>query len=176
MLYARIAPLALGLTIALAASPAMAKKEPEMTALQVQALQSHDFEAGKDIVFASVMSVLQDGGYRIQAADKETGLITGVGSSKGKMVYSLWSGFGKSKKTPIASVFIEEVGPSMSRVRVNFVMGKIKSTLYGSQPQDEEPILDAATYQDAFEKIGQAVFVRQAMATKPAAPVAAATN
>lgn len=170
-----IAPVALGVMVAAAPVPAMAKKAPEMTALQVQALQSKDFEASKEVVFASFMSVLQDAGYRIQAADKDTGLITGVGSSSGKLTYNLFLGFGKSKKTPIASVFIEEVGPTMTRARVNFVMGKIKSTLYGSQPQDEEPILDAAVYQDTFEKVGQAVFVRQAMATK-AAPVAAAVT
>lgn len=164
---------AAALALAITATPAMAKKKPEMTPLQVQQIQSHEFEADKDLVFASVMSVLQDDGYRIQAADKDTGLITGVGSSEGKMTYNLLWGFGKSKKTPIASVFLEEIAPTMTRVRINFVMGKIKSTLYGSQPQDEEPILDAATYRDAFEKIGQAVFVRQAMASKAssAAPV-----
>ena len=65
------APLALGLSLALT-GPAYAKKQ-EISGLELQQIQSHDFEASKDIVFASVMSVLQDGGYRIQAADKDTG-------------------------------------------------------------------------------------------------------
>jgi len=34
-----------------------------------------------------------------------------------------------------------------------------------AQPQDEEPILDAATYHDPFEKINQAVFLRASMTT-----------
>jgi hypothetical protein len=167
------APLALGLSLALT-GPAYAKKQ-EISGLELQQIQSHDFEASKDIVFASVMSVLQDGGYRIQAADKDTGLITGIASTKGSVNWGALLGFGlfsKTKKTPIASVFIENISPAMTRVRISFVMGKIKSSIYGAQPQDEEPMVEPGPYQVAFEKIGQAVFLRQSMATS-AAPAAA---
>jgi hypothetical protein len=158
---------------ALAATPISAKeKKVEMTALQIQSMQSRDIEGQYKAVFASVMSVLQDAGYRIENADRDTGLVTGVGSSKGKLTYNLFMGFGKSKKSPIVSAFVEEINPTTSRVRLNFVMAKLKSNAYGSQPQDEEPVLDAAVYQDAFEKINQAVFIRSSMAapapeTKP---------
>lgn len=174
------APVALAFaTMAVSASPAWAKKK-EISGLELQQIQSHDFEATKDVVFASVMSVLQDGGYRIQAADKDTGLITGIASTKGSINWGALLGFGlfsKTKKTPIASVFIENISPKMTRVRINFVMGKIKSSIYGAQPQDEEPMVEPGPYQDAFEKIGQAVFLRQSMATvtpagATAAPVA----
>lgn len=159
-----------------AISPAaMAKKAPEITGLELQQIQSRDIEGSKELIFGAVMSVLQDAGYRIQAADKDTGLITGLGSTNGKMTYNLFTGFGRSKKTPIVSAFIEQTSPSITRVRINFVMGKIKSTIYGSQPQDEEPILDTAVYADAFEKINQAVFLRASMtAPAVAAPVAPA--
>jgi hypothetical protein len=146
------------------------EKEPEMTALQIQAMQSRDVEGGYKTVFASVISVLQDAGYRIENADRDTGLVTGIGSSKGKLTYNLFTGFGKSKKSPIVSAFIEEINSNASRVRLNFVMAKIKSNGYGSQPQDEEPILDATVYQDAFEKINQAVFVRNSMAAPAPEP------
>ena len=91
-------PIAIG--AAVAAAPVSAKKTPEPTGLELQQLQSHDFEGDKDMVFASVMSVLQDSGYRIQAADKDTGLITGIASTKTKMTYNLFFGFGRSKKSP----------------------------------------------------------------------------
>ncbi|MGN6690096.1 MAG: hypothetical protein ACTHJU_04040 [Sphingopyxis sp.] len=152
----------IGISVAAAQIPAVAKDKVELSPLQLQAMQTKDFEASKETVFASVMSVLQDAGYRVENADLATGIITGVGSSKGKMVYSLWSGFGKSKKSPIVSSYIEQLGP-MTRVRLNFVMAKVKSTLYGSQPQDEEPIVEAAVYQDAFNKIDQALFIRSSM-------------
>jgi hypothetical protein len=159
-------------------SLAVAKKKVELSPLELQQLQARDIEASKDQVFGAVMSVLQDGGYRIQAADKDTGLITGVASTKAKMTYSIWTGFGKSKKSPIVSAFIESRAPGMTRVRLSFVMGKVRSTLYGSGAQDEEPIYDPVVYQKAFEQINQTVFIRQNMdspaatAASPAAPVA----
>lgn len=161
--------LAIAVTLALASSaaPLVAKdKAPAMTALQIQTMQTHDFEAKKDDVFAAVIGVLQDAGYRIESGDLPTGLITAIGSSKGKMTYNLFTGFGKSKKTPIVTAFVEQIG-SITRVRLNFVMAKVKSSIYGSQPSDEEPILDAAIYADAFEKIDQNLFVRRSMMDAP---------
>lgn len=166
----KIALTAIGISIALGSAPTYAKdKKVELSPLQLQSMQTKDFEANKEMVFASVMTVMQDAGYRIENADLATGIITGIGSSKGKMVYSLWSGFGKSKKTPIVSSYIEQIGP-MTRVRLNFVMAKVKSSLYGSQPQDEEPITEAEVYQDAFNKVDQALFIRASMTQAPAQP------
>lgn len=140
------------------------KKDPPISALQLQQIQTRDFEADKRATFAAVMSVLQDSGYRIQDTDFETGLITGIGSTTGKLTYNILWGFGKKKKSPIASVFIEEVSPGISRVRMSFVMATVKSSLYSSQPADEEPIYDAQVYTDAFEKVSKAVFLRKSMA------------
>lgn len=154
---------AVSISVVSSSVPVIAKdKTPQMTPLQIQSLQTHDFEAKKEDVFAAVVSVLQDAGYRIQSGDLATGLITAVGSTKSKTSYNLFWGFGKSKKTPIVTAFIEQIG-SITRVRLNFVMAKVKSTVYGSQPSDEEPVLDAAVYTDAFEKIEQNLFVRQGM-------------
>ena len=161
------------LMLALAGAPAQAKDKHVPSGLELQQMQAKDIEGTKDVVFGAVMSVLQDGGYRIQAADKDTGIITGISSTKSKMIYSLWTGFGKSKKSPIVSVFIETRTPSVTRVRLTFVMAKVKSSIYGAGAQDEEPIYDPVVYQDAFEKINQAVFIRNGMnVNSPPAPVA----
>ena len=164
--------------ISLLAGPsvALAKKAPVPTGLELQQIQAKDIEGTKVAVFGAVMSVLQDSGYRIQAADKETGLITGIASTKGKMTYTLFVGFGKSKKTPIVSAFIEEKTPTITRVRLNFVMAKVKSSIYGAGAQDEEPIYDAEVYRDAFEKINQAVFIRSSVDTPSPAPSAIARD
>jgi hypothetical protein len=61
----------------------------------------------------------------------------------------------------------------MASVRLSFVMAKVRSNLYGSAPQDEEPIYDVSVYKDAFEKIDQALFIRKGMAAP--APVATST-
>ena len=138
-------------------------KDSKMTALQIQQMQVKDVEVNKSIAFSSVMSVLQDSGYRIGSADKETGLITGIASTNTKTTWLPFVGFGASKKTPVVSAFIEEIGPQYTKIRLSFVMTKLSANGLGGGA-DEKPILDPQVYQDAFEKIEQAIFVRQSMA------------
>ena len=170
--------VAFGLSLALVPGAAQAKKKEQLSGLALQQIQSKDFEADKNTTFSAVMTVLQDAGYRIAAADKETGLITGVGTSSKKLTWMPFVGFGTAKKTPAISAYIEEMAPNMTRVRLNFVMAKIKANSYGTDLGDEEAITDAAIYTDAFEKISQGVFIRQSMAARtPVVPaVAAATD
>lgn len=151
---------------------AHAKKAPEISGLELQQIQSKEFEVGKDVTFPAVMTVLQDEGYRILSADRDTGLITGQGSSKGKMTYSIIWGIGNKKRSPVVSAFVEQIGTSVSRIRLSFVMAVAKGGIYGQRSADEEPVTDPAVYVDAFEKISKAIFVRQAMTT----PAVAAPN
>lgn len=154
----------------LATAPAEAKKQPEPTGLELQQIQSRDYEIGKEISFPAVMTVLQDAGYRIAEADKDTGLITGAASTKSATTYNIFWGMGKKKKTPVVSAFVEDRGRG-SRVRLNFVLTTTKSRIYGVGSADEEPIYDPAIYRDAFEKIEKEIFVRQALlAPAPAVP------
>lgn len=145
-----------------------AKKNPDMSPLQIQELQSRTLETSKAVAFSAVMSVLQDSGYRIGSADKDTGLITGVASTNTKMTWMPFVGFGSSKKTPVVSAFIEEFGPNSTKIRLNFVMTKASMNTMVGMGQNEEPILDAIVYRDAFEKIAQAIFIRQAAQASPA--------
>lgn len=153
--------------LASAPVPVAAKKKEEISALALQQLQSKDFEADKNTTFAAVMTVLQDEGYRVQTGDRETGLITATGSGKKKLTWLPFVGFGTSKKTPVVTAFVEDLGPQVTRVRLNFVMAKIKANAYGGDLGDEEPITDAAVYTDAFEKVSQGIFIRQSMAARP---------
>lgn len=166
---------AIAAVIFLIGGPADAKKPPEISGLALQQIQSRDYEVGKDVSFPSVMTVLQDAGYRIEGADKDTGLITGTASTKSATTYNIFWGFGKKKKTPVVSAFVEDRGRG-SRVRLNFVLSTTKSRIYGVGSADEEPIIDPAIYRDAFERIEKEIFVRQALvAPAPAAPVSTQT-
>jgi len=153
------------------ASPVEAKNQPELSGIALQQIQAREYEVPKTVTFPAVMTILQDSGYRIQAADKDTGLITATASTKAKMTWVPFVGFGKSKKTPVVSAYIEDRGAG-SRVRLSFVMAKTKSNAYGTSLSDEEPITDPATYRDAFERIEKEIFVRQAVL----APVRPATQ
>jgi len=167
----------------LATVPAEARKQPQPTGLELQQIQSRDYEIGKEVSFPAVMTVLQDAGYRIAEADKDTGLITGAASTKSATTYNIFWGMGKKKKTPVVSAFVEDRGRG-SRVRLNFVLTTTKSRIYGVGSADEEPIYDPAIYRDAFEKIEKEIFVRQALlapapavtATRPVEAQATASN
>ena len=152
---------------------AHAKKPPQISALALQQMQAREFEVSKQVSFPAAITILQDSGYRIQAADKDTGLITATASTKSNMTWMPFVGFGRSKKTPIVSVFVEDRGAG-SRVRFNFVMAKTKNQAYGIGWSDEEPILDAEVYRSAFERLEKEIFVRQSLST-PAQSTAAAS-
>ena len=150
------------------------KRQPELSGLALQQIQSRDFEVPKEISFPAVMTVLQDSGYRIGDADKETGLITGTASTKSTTTYNIIWGLGKKKRTPVVSAFIEDRGRG-SRVRLNFVLSTAKNRIYGQASSDEEPIYDPAVYREAFEKIEKEIFVRLALIAptpKPTPPPA----
>lgn len=150
--------------LVLCSAPVLATKKVEApSGLELQQLQSHDFEAKIDVVYPSVISVLQDSGYRVQTADRASGLITAIASTKSQTTYNVFHGLGKKKDTPVVSAFIEPRGSKTTRVRLSFVMTETKARRYMAGQADEEPILDPAVYQKAFEQIEQAVFVRQSM-------------
>ncbi|MCG8344481.1 MAG: hypothetical protein MI685_04865 [Chlorobiales bacterium] len=135
-------------------------KTPALTPLEIQSLQTREYEQKIDVVFPSVISVFQDLGYIIKSADKSTGLITAEGSAKSDKTYKFLVGESKVSQTS-ATAFIEEVG-KITRVRLNFVNSKKTSSAWGRSDREDTPILEAAIYNNAFERIENAIFVRSA--------------
>ena len=128
-----------------------------MTPLQIQSLQTREFEAKKNIVFPSVISVFQDLGYTINNADMATGLISAESASKSSVGMAL---LGISKVTQTrATAFVEEIGKK-TKARLNFVEINKTSGQYGQNNREDTPILDAKIYENAFEKIKNAIFIR----------------
>jgi len=128
---------------------------PPQTALQIQSIQQRDFEAPKDLTFAATLTVLQDLGYIVGGADTQTGFITAQGAAQ-KASFRTDS---QSKVT----AFVESTGEERSRVRLNFLVANEKQSMYTGRVRNaDESILDPAIYEHAFDKIGEAVFVRMA--------------
>lgn len=101
------------------------------------------------------MSVLQDLGYTVEAADSQTGYLMGRGAAQ-RASY-------RTDSQSQVTAFIEPVGEERSRIRLNFVISHAKEALYTGRVRDEdEPITDPAVYQSAFDKIGEAIFIRKA--------------
>ncbi len=149
--------------------------KPQKTSLEIQAIQARIFDADKKVTFNAVMSILQDLGYIIGSASFETGFITAespnrqVDSAAARMAL-LFGGVRTEGKTAV-TVSIEEFSPNKTRVRLNLVDRQIRSGAYGQRAADDTPIEDPKIYESAFDKIGEAIFIRQAQTpvqpTKP---------
>ena len=116
-------------------------------------MQTRGFEGGKQVVFNSVVSVFQDLGYVVSQADLETGIITAEGTTQTDVGLALF-GVNKNEQA-VGSAFVEEFGQE-TRVRLNFVI----RTRTGIAGRDDRAVLDHEVYQNAFERVEQAVFVR----------------
>lgn len=146
---------------------------PTMTPLEIQSMQTREYESPKKTVFASVMSVLQDLGYTINGADRETGFITAESATQNATggveifhgilsgTHSILSGTPatQSIEQTAATAFIEEIG-DRTRVRLNFVTKRQSSSAQGQTTRRDTPILDVQVYTNAFERIENAVFIR----------------
>lgn len=134
--------------------------EPEvkLTPLEIQSMQTRTYNHKMDVVFPSVMSVLQDIGYSINTADIQTGLITGESAAESDKASKFWLGVSNVSQTK-ANVFIEEINSETS-VRINFVTTNKKSFGYGQTDREDVQVLSPEPYQNAFEKIENAIFVR----------------
>ena len=160
----------------LAGTSAEAAKQPQLTPMQLQAIQQREYETDKTTLFSSVVSVFQDLGYTLNSADVGTGFITAESATVNKT--SLWDalGYASGSGNTRATAFVEPMASGRSRVRLNFVSTKQLSSNYGQTRRQDQPILDPKVYQAAFDKIDEAVFVRKSLdAPTPSAPAAQVT-
>src|SRR5262245_50760185 len=66
--------------------------QQQQTSLQIQAVQTKDFETAEFVVFSSVLSVFQDLGYIVESADRATGFITAGSPTSNKTGF--WEAMG----------------------------------------------------------------------------------
>ncbi len=129
------------------------------TPLELQALQSRDYDQDMQVAFGSVMSVFQDLGYTPTSADLETGFITAESTATGDFD---WIGLLVDTSSVVqtrATAYIEQVGQRV-RVRLSFVEVRSTSSDQGQAGRNDRALLDPTLYQNAFERIEQAMFVR----------------
>lgn len=152
---------------------ASAKKKPQLTSMELQALQSKEFETTKEILFASVVSVFQDLGYQLESADMGSGFITASSATTNKTSFFEALASSRSSGSTRATAFVEGMPNGTARVRLNFLNSKVSSSAYGQSNKNDKPVLDSLTYSTAWDKIDEAIFVRNAtMAPKSSTVVA----
>ena len=126
------------------------------TSLELQSIQSKQFETTKKIAFASTLSVFQDLGYVMESGDFATGLITGKSPTKGGMIFG-----GRTQEFRRVTGFVEIMKKGFAKIRINFVDITKASSGYGMQQGVDIPIEEPKIYQEVFEKIRKAIFVRR---------------
>ena len=137
--------------------------EGKLTGLALQQLQTRHYEAEMKVAYASVLSVLQDAGYIVESADSASGLVTAKSPTESNLAFNFWYGFQNNNQTTRITAFVEPIGAENSKVRVNFVAISNKTNLYGANNQVDTPLEDPKLYENIFEKIGEAIFIRQSM-------------
>ncbi len=140
-----------------------AKKAPQLTPMELQALQSKEFETTKENLFNAVMTVVQDSGYQVQSADLQTGFVTAVSGAEQKTSFFEALGGSRSSALTKMTAFTQSLPNGMARVRLNFLVTKTTSSLYGQNNRNDKPILDGSVYANAWDKIDEALFVMGAM-------------
>lgn len=134
----------------------MQQNRSTKTSLELQAIQAKEFETTKRIAFPAVLSVFQDLGYIVESADLDTGFITAKSPTDSGLVLFVGNVMKSSKST----AFVEQLSDNRTKVRLNFVNNKETSSGYGAKRVTETPIEDPATYENAFAKIQEAIFIR----------------
>lgn len=167
----------LGAAMTMSPVAAAAKeKEPkpvELSEVELATLQKREIPVGVDVVFRSSISALQEMGYVNINASKDAGTITAETDAKSKLVYNIFWGFGKKKLTQLASVFVEPISPTLTRMSVKLQTVEAKSRM-GSSYSDGKPVAFAEPYSAFYTEFEKALSVRTAEVAVPAAPAAEA--
>ena len=129
---------------------------PTKTSLELQIMQSRDFDTPKRVVFASTMWVFQDLGYSIIASDLDTGYISAKSPTQQKRDPGIKMMMNYTK----ATAFIEEFRPGLVKVRLSFINSEEWSFASAVKLVQDTPIEDPAVYNNAFIKIQEAIFIR----------------
>ena len=123
----------------------------------MQAYQSQVFEAEKRATFNATLSVLQDAGYIIEAADMDTGFMTGKAPTQHKVDF--W--FGPMNTSAKVSAFIAEESEGKTKVRLNFVESSQRKSAwnYTQDVVQDTPVRDPEVYRNMFTRIGDTLFI-----------------
>ncbi len=167
--------VAVSLGLAIIGAPAIAKK-PQMTPLELQAIQSREFEVDKSMAFGAVMTVIQDLGYTVNSADVQSGFITASSPTENKTGFFDALSGGRASGNTMMTAFLLPMPSGTTRIRLNFVNTKELSSAYGRDTREDKPILEQGVYSNAWERIDEALFVMGALSEKLPPTTDAATS
>ena len=144
-----------------------------LTAVELRQLQTRDVGTTKAAAFASVMTVLLDSGYRVTAADLESGLITATSSTTGRLRLDPM-GLSRADQTPVASAYVEDRDATSARVRIAFSVGT--SATGQLAISGERAILKQDIYETFFSRLEEEIEQRRGARKPPRVELAAPSS
>jgi len=135
-----------------------------LTPTEMKAISTKQFESNYDVVFRSVISLLQSEGALVEDTDRETGLIKAVKRIEKKA-------FGYSENASISKIgfYIDAINDELTEVKLTIYEGTSKKTAawassYGQQQtQNKEAIVqDPVVYQTWFNNLRAEIERRKA--------------
>ncbi|MDR1433427.1 MAG: hypothetical protein LBI61_03785 [Puniceicoccales bacterium] len=133
----------------------------QRTSVDIQALQTRQFECSYKVAFAAVVDVFQDLGFVIQSSDFTTGLVIAKSNVQSRESLGFSTFKPETKATwDVGTAHVEEVGHNIVSVRVSFVRHKKASYEYGSSSESSFAITDGRFYTNFFEKVDKSIFIR----------------
>lgn len=136
---------------------------------EVRMMTTKQFEVDKELVFKSVISLLQSESYIIDQADAETGLINANKriENKNAAAQRFWVGVSKDANTSRAMFYVEDINNQLSEVKITLYEGAETSRngYWGTVNKDnkEQMIYDATVYQNWFQSLQAEIERRKAL-------------
>lgn len=136
---------------------------------EVKMMTTKQFDSEKDLVFKSVISLLQSESYIVERADNETGLINAskrIENKNANLQRALW-GSSKDANTSKAMFYIENINEDITEVKITLYEGAESSSsgYWGNVNKDtkEQMIYDAQVYQNWFQSLQAEIERRKAL-------------
>ena len=131
--------------------------DPQISTVELQALQTREYEATEEQVFAAAIGAFQSYGYSISSADRATGLVIAKTTSEADI--NQLTGVARTEYQK-ATAFIEKIAQNRVRIRVSIVK-HVSASAYGTGGEKEAMRTKPEIYQDIFKKIDNSLFLKK---------------
>ena len=150
--------LACGLTGCVTVDGVFGEVDPQISAVELEALQTREFEASVTDAFAATIGAFQSYGYTIQSADRDTGIVIAKTTSNASLNQLIGLTRVEYDK---ANAFIEPSSAGHVKIRISIVKHVSATGAYGGGGEKEAMRTKPKVYQDLFTKIEQSLFMRK---------------
>ena len=132
--------------------------DPQVSAVELQALQTREFEGTEAQMFSATIGAFQSYGYAIQSADRATGLV--IAKTTSDATLNSFTGLTRVEYDK-ATAFIEKVAENRMKVRVSIVKYVSAKSGYGGGGEKEAMRTKPEMYQKIFTKIEESLFLKK---------------